>query len=134
MKFTKLMPHADMGGVEAIMRQIDVDGDGTADLYEFAMFIMNQMATVAGSAKRFHHDKVDDDDNRMKGVGYGIRKTKPGHAEDAFYSVPASPAGAKVQWSRDGKLKMAKKYKQLKLTDKAALEAVREMAVQNNRD
>ena len=34
----------------------------------------------------------------------------------------------------DGKLKMAKMYKKLKLTDKTALEAVREMAVQANKD
>lgn len=52
MKFTDLITHD--GGVENLMREIDVDGDGTVDLYEFGLYVMNQMANMAGSQKRFH--------------------------------------------------------------------------------
>ena len=52
MKFTELTTFD--GDVDSLMKEIDVNGDGTLDLYEFGLYAMNQMATLAGSLKRFH--------------------------------------------------------------------------------
>merc|ERR1719231_1714650 len=89
---------------------------------------MNQLATLAGSTKRFHHER-----DAHKNTANVKRPTKAkakakGGASDPFYVVPIMAGSEKVQWARDGKSKMAQKYRQLKHTDKVALEAVREMA------
>merc|ERR1719498_83806 len=64
MKFTDMITHE--GGVESLMREIDVNGDGTVDLYEFGLYVMNQMASLAGSQKRFHPQDPES--------GLGMRK------------------------------------------------------------
>merc|ERR1712100_877809 len=51
MKFTELIDHQE--GVEALMREIDLDDSKDIDLYEFSLYLMNHLAHMAGSSKRF---------------------------------------------------------------------------------
>jgi len=51
MKFTELIDHQE--GVEALMREIDLDENAEIDLYEFSVYLMNHLAHMAGSSKRF---------------------------------------------------------------------------------
>jgi len=60
MKFTELIDHQE--GVEALMREIDLDDSKDIDLYEFSVYLMNHLAHMAGSSKRF--DKADDEDDK----------------------------------------------------------------------
>jgi hypothetical protein len=57
MKFTELIDHQE--GVEALMREIDLNDNKEIDLYEFSVYLMNHLAHMAGSSKRFEMKKEE---------------------------------------------------------------------------
>jgi voltage-gated sodium channel len=61
MKFTELIDHQE--GVEALMREIDLDGNDEVDLYEFSVYLMNHLAHMAGSSKRFVKKQPEEEES-----------------------------------------------------------------------